>query len=64
MKNEIGLLAVMIVGIVALVVIGPFFTMWSLNTVFGMELEMSWPMWLSIMWLAMVIRGVNVEKSK
>jgi hypothetical protein len=55
MKNlGIGLL---IVVLIAFIVIGPFVTIWSLNTLFGLSIDYTFWTWLAVVWLSLVTFG-------
>lgn len=54
----------LLVFVFALVVIGPFFTVWSLNWLFGTEIVMSFKTWCAVIWLMTVLRGVNMAVKK
>lgn len=55
MKNN-SIAVLVIVAVVALV-LGPFITMWSLNTLFGMSIDYSFVTWLAMVWLQLVTFG-------
>lgn len=59
MKNiGIGLL---IVALIALIIVGPFVTIWSLNTLFSLAIEYTVWTWLAIVWLSLVTFGSVVS---
>jgi hypothetical protein len=49
----IGLIAF----IVALIVFGPFVSIWSLNTLFGLGIAYTFKTWLAAIWIQMVTFG-------
>jgi len=62
MKNlEIGLL---IIVLIALIVIGPFVTIWSLNTLFGLSIDYTFWTWLAVVWLSLVTFGSIVSSTQ
>lgn len=55
MKNlGIGLLAVLVVVIF---ILGPFVTIWSINTLFGLAIDYTFWTWLAMVWLSFVTFG-------
>jgi len=42
-------------------VVGPWFTLWSLNTVFGLGLVMTFKMWMSLAWLGLLVGGGAIK---
>ncbi len=56
----IGLLALIIV----LMGVGPFFTIWSLNTLFGLEIPMNFKTWAAVIWLTTVLHGIKISMKK
>lgn len=62
MKNlGIGLL---IIVLIALIVIGPFVTIWSLNTLFGLSIDYTFWTWLAVVWLSLVTFGSIVSSTQ
>jgi hypothetical protein len=55
MKNTT--LLVWLVIVVAMVVFGPFVTIWSLNTIFGLTIEYSIATWFAAVWLQGTLMG-------
>ena len=54
---------VALVGVFALllffvVLIGPFFTIWSLNTLFQLDIQYSFQSWIAINWLMLILHGI------
>jgi len=44
-----------------LVVFGPFFTIWSLNTIFGLEIAYTFKTWVAVIWLITIIHGIKIS---
>jgi hypothetical protein len=54
-----------IIGAVLLMaVIGPFFTIWALNHLFGFDIPVTFWTWLSVSWLHLVLGGRNRTSTK
>lgn len=49
----------LIVLIVALVLLAPFATIWSLNTLFGLGIAYSFWTWLAVVWLVGILGGTS-----
>jgi len=47
----------LILLIVALIILGPLATIWSLNTLFGLGIAYTFWTWLAAVWLSMVTFG-------
>lgn len=51
--------------IVLMIVFGPFVTMWSLNTLFGLGIAYTFKTWLATCWIQMVtFGGINAAINK
>jgi hypothetical protein len=57
-KGILGL--ALIAACFALVFVGPIFTIWSLNLIFGTEIPVDFKHWIAVLWLATILRGVNI----
>lgn len=60
MKETLGVVGFTILLII-LVGIGPVITIWSINTLFSMNIAYSLWTWLSVVWLSLVTFG-NLKK--
>lgn len=49
----------MIIYMLFTALISPFFTIWSLNTIFGFEIAYSFKNWIAIIWLTVLIHGIK-----
>ncbi len=58
----LAVVGLFIIVILALVVVGPFFTIWSLNTLFSLEIPYSFSTWIAVNWLLFLLHGVKVQK--
>jgi len=52
-----------VVFIVLLVLIGPFVTIWSLNTLFGLGIAYNLWTWLAMIWIGMALNTKIGQKS-
>lgn len=50
---------VLIVLTVALLLLAPFATIWSLNTLFGLGIAYTFWTWLAVVWLAGLLGGAG-----
>ena len=48
----------------ALIFVGPIFTIWSVNTLFGTEIPYDFKHWIAIVWLTVTLRGINIKLEK
>lgn len=59
------LMVFFLVLIIAIVVVGPFVTIWALNTLFGFKIAFTFWTWLASAWLSAVVGGTRyVSKNK
>lgn len=49
---------------IVLIIVAPFFTVWSLNHLFGTEIEMTFKTWCAVVWLMTILRGINLAVKK
>jgi len=49
--------SILVALLVAFVLLGPFITIWSLNTLFGIDIGYSFWTWLAMVWLNGVTFG-------
>jgi|LSQX01.2.fsa_nt_gb hypothetical protein len=60
-----ALVILFLLGIlVFFVVIGPVFTIWSLNVLFGTEIPLCFETWCGMAWLHLVISGSSIRAKK
>lgn len=57
-------LTILAVIIIAIIIAGPLATIASLNTLFGLGIEVTFSTWLSALWLAMVVGGAVHKAGK
>lgn len=53
-----------ILTVLFLIVFGPFITIWSLNLLFGLEIEYSFKTWAAVVWLTTVLNGIKIGLRK
>ena len=58
-----GNVLLVIVGLFLLTLVGTFFTVSSLNHIFGMNLVMDLPTYGAVLWLGMYLNGGSWRKS-
>ncbi len=61
-KDVLGL--ILIAAGFALIFIGPIFTIWSVNLIFGTEIPVDFKHWVAVAWLMTVLRGINVTLNR
>ena len=49
-----------VVTVLFLIVFGPFITIWSLNLLFGLEIEYSFKTWAAVIWLTTILNGIKI----
>jgi hypothetical protein len=64
MDKVIALAVMALIYIVILVIIGPYFTIWSLNTLFGLGIVYSFKTWMAVVWLQLVLHGIQMSVKK
>lgn len=47
-----------------LLVVSPLFTIWSLNTLFGLGIPLTWKTWAAVVWLITMLHGLKVSVGK
>lgn len=52
--------AVFILALIAVVALGPLFTIWSLNHLFNLQIAASFENCVAVAWLVVVIHGVKL----
>lgn len=62
MKNLSVFTIIMLV--VLLIFVGPAFTIIALNTLLGLNIELTLGTWLSALWLGIVVRGTTYTSNK
>jgi len=51
------------VGLLALIILSPIFTIWALNTVFpALAIPLNIWTWLAVIWLHAVVMGASIKK--
>jgi hypothetical protein len=56
-----ALLGMILFYIIIMAIIGPFFTIWSLNTIFGLTIDYSFKTWIAVAWLTFIIHGIQTS---
>jgi membrane protein implicated in regulation of membrane protease activity len=62
--REIFVIVCVLLIVFVLIAFVPLATIWSLNTLFNLEIEYSFLNWLAASWLLFMINNRVVEKSK
>lgn len=55
---------ILLVSLVLLLILGPFFTIWSLNQLFALKIPMSFKSWCASLWLIAAIHGIRITFTK
>lgn len=56
--------ALIIALIIMLIILGPLLTIWSLNTLFGLQIDINIATWFAMLWLGGVLKGRAGSSSK
>ena len=56
----LALLGILLVFLLA----GPVFTIWSLNTLFGLQIPYTFQTWCAVVWLITIIHGIKISLKK
>ena len=65
--NNTASMLIWLAILIAMIIFGPFATIWSINTLFGTTIAFTFETWLATVWLSMVTFGnvvSAVNKSK
>lgn len=46
--------------LLVVIVAGPFFTIWSVNTLFALEIPYTFKTWCAVLWLITVFHGIRI----
>lgn len=58
--GKVAAVVFVVLTVIFLVVFGPFITVWSLNTLFGLEIDYSFKTWAAVIWLTTVLNGIKI----
>lgn len=61
-KNVVAL--GIILGIVCLLVFTPFISIWSVNTIFGVNIAYTFSTWFAAFWLQVVVIAPKIKQTK
>lgn len=50
--------------IIAFLFFGPVFTIWSLNTLFGLQIPVSFQTWCAVVWLLTALHGIRISLNR
>lgn len=59
-QNKAAIALSVVVTLLVVVTAGPFFTIWSLNTLFGLEIGYTFKTWCAVLWLLTLFHGIRV----
>ena len=63
-KTKIIVVALLAVLLVILTIVGPLITIWSLNTIFGLQIPYEFKSWAAVIWLMTVFHGIKFQINK
>lgn len=64
MSKELKAIAFGIIfTILILISIGPIFTIWSLNTLFSLNIPINFYTWVSMAWLLLILNQRSIDKN-
>jgi hypothetical protein len=58
-EKLVAVLGLVLFYVLIMAIIGPFFTIWSLNTLFGFEIAYSFKTWMAVVWLTFIVHGIK-----
>ena len=61
---EILVVLVLLAMVVVLIIVGPIFTIWSLNALFQMEIPYNFQTWAAMVWIHTILHGVRANFKK
>lgn len=64
MNNTVKLLIFIITLIVILAIVGPIFSIWAINELFGTEIVLTFKTWCAMAWLHIIIAGSAIKTKK
>lgn len=62
--GEIFVVFVLLAIVIVLIVVGPIFTIWSLNTLFSMEIPYNFQTWVAMIWVHTILYGIRTSFKK
>jgi len=62
--GEILVVLVLLAMVIVLIIVGPIFTIWSLNTLFQMEIPYNFQTWVAMVWVHTILHGVRASFKK
>lgn len=63
-STKLAVVLVFLALIVVVSILGPIFTIWSLNTLFGLQIPYTFTSWLAVLWLMTVLHGIKISLKK
>ena len=64
-QMTVGTALLIVASIIGLIIIGPFVTIWAINTLFPLAaIPYTWPTWLAMAWLHLTLFGKTVRSIK
>lgn len=58
---EVFVIVVLLIVVFALVILGPIFTIWSLNTLFGLGIPYTFKTWCATIWIHTILHGIRTS---
>jgi len=52
------------VMLIAILIFGPIFTIWSLNTLFGLQIPVAFETWAAVIWLMTIFNSIRFQTKK
>lgn len=63
-QKQLSVALVLLVLLALLVGVGPIFTIWSLNILFGLSIPLNFQTWCAVVWLTMLLHGIRITFRK
>lgn len=63
-NSIVALVVIFLLVLAFMILVGPIFTIWSLNTLFGLEIAYSFKTWVAVNWMMLVLHGFRASIQK
>lgn len=60
MFNKVNLRKAMTITVLMVIFGGPLLTIWSLNLLFGLQIDYSFKSWVAVLWLMVVLHSFKI----
>lgn len=60
----LSILLLTVIVVLVFIIFGPYITIWSLNTVFGLQIPFTFKTWVAVNWILLVLHGITLKFKK